>query len=99
MPADRVHDLCDEMILPDGRSLLGAGELLGDARPHDFGQAVNVAGIDIERRFDFRAHPFAPWLRAEDADAQRRRSRVDPLPLELIQNGEHVAGVAMMMSA
>ncbi len=89
--AHRVHDLGDEMIFPDRRAILGVREFLGDAGPHDLRQSVDVAGVDVERGFDFRAHAVAPGLGAEDADAQRRRARVDALPLEFIENGEHVA--------
>jgi hypothetical protein len=89
--ADGIYDLRDEMILPNGRAILGRGEFLRDARAHDFGQSVDVARVDIECGFDLGAHAFAPRLGAEDADFEIGGARVDALTPEFVQDGEHIA--------
>src|SRR3569832_1591622 len=85
-----VDDLGEEMVLPDGRAGF-AGELLRHARTHHFGQAVNVARLDIASLLDLVAPALGPGLGAEDAVAQRRGARVAALAAELVEDGEHVA--------
>src|SRR5581483_3370439 len=61
-----------------------------DARTHDLREPVDVDGVHAGARLDLRPHLVRPRLRAEDADAERRRARVEPLALELVEDREHV---------
>ena len=80
------------MILPDGRAVLGLDALVGDTRPHDLRQAVDIDRVDAEPAFDLLAHRAGPGLGAENADLERGGPRVDAGALELLDNVEHVGG-------
>nr|GFD61202.1 hypothetical protein [Tanacetum cinerariifolium] len=72
------------MVFPDHRAILALDALAGHARPHHFGQAVNVDRIDAGTRFDLPAHRIGPGFGAEDAHLQRRAGRIDSLALEFL---------------
>ena len=78
------------MVFPDYRTVLGLDALVRHARTDDFRQAVDVDGVESHRRFDLRAHRLGPRLRAENADAQRARRRVETLPHELFGDREQI---------
>jgi hypothetical protein len=48
--------------------------------------------VHVQTLLDLGAHLRRPRLRAEDADLQRRRARVDALALHLVEDREHVGG-------
>ena len=62
----RVYYFRDELVLADVHSALLAA-LVADARAFEFGEAVDVVGLDAEVFLDVAAHLFAPRLRAEDS--------------------------------
>ena len=74
------------MVFPDHRAVLGFDAFAGDARAHDFGQAVDVDGVDAELPFDFVAHALAPGFGAEDADLERDFIGLDAQALEFLGN-------------
>ena len=87
-----VDDLGVEVVLPDVQAVLGLHALLGDAGADHLRQAVDVDGVDVHALLDLAAHLLRPGFRAEDADPQGGRPRVDALLLELVEQGEHVGG-------
>ena len=86
----RIDDLGVEMIFPDDGSVLAFDAFRRHARPHYFGQAIDVDGVDAGARFDFRTHGVRPRLGAEDAHLQRRFSRIETLAREFLDDVEHV---------
>ena len=79
------------MILPDVQPVLGLHAFLRHAGADHFRQAVDVGRVHVEGVLDLGAHRIGPGLGAEDAELQRRLSRIEPLPLELVQDRQHVA--------
>ena len=65
--------------------------LVGDAGADDFGQAVDIDGMHVERLLDLAAHGVGPRLGAEDADLERASPRVDILRVEFVEDRQHVA--------
>ena len=88
-----VDDLGIEIILEDVRPGLALA-FHGHARADDFGQAVNVVGLDAAVRFDAPAHGFGPRLGAEDAGAQRQFLEVHADLRRLVDQVEEIAGRA-----
>src|SRR5574343_1265516 len=86
----RVDGLGVEMVFPDHRAVLGLDALAGNARPHHFGQAVDVDGVEAQLALDLAAHALAPRLGAEDADLQRNLVRLDAQALELLGDDQRV---------
>ena len=82
-----VDDLGVEMVFPDHRAVLGLDAFAGDAGADDFGQAVDVDGVDAELPLDLGAHALPPRLGAKDADLQRDFVGLDAQALELL--GDH----------
>src|SRR5574343_1586704 len=86
----RIDDLGVEMVFPDHRAILGLDAFAGDARPHHFGQAVDVDGVEAQLALDLAAHALAPRLGTEDADLQRNLFRLDAQALELLGDDQRV---------
>ena len=78
------------MILPQREAVFGLDAFLADARPHHFRQPIDVERGESHASLDLSPHRFGPWLGAENADAQARRAGIQPLPLELIRDRQHV---------
>ena len=85
-----VDDLRIEMIFPDARAVLALDAFAGDARTDYFGEAIYVERVDCDLLLDFGAHRLGPRLGAENADAQRRRCRIDSLPPHFLGDRQHV---------
>jgi hypothetical protein len=66
------------VVFPDHRAVLALDAFAGHARPHHFGQAVDVDRVDAGALLDLAAHGIGPRLGAEDADLQRAGRRVQP---------------------
>ena len=90
LAGDRVDDLRVEVVLPDVQAVLGLHALLGHPGADHLGQAVDVHGVDGEPLLDLAPHLLGPRLGPEDPDPQRGAARVDALPLELVEQGQHV---------
>ena len=48
LPGHGIDDLGIEMVLPDVQPVLGLDALVGDARAHHLGEAVDVDGVHVE---------------------------------------------------
>src|SRR5262249_45612487 len=79
------------MVLPDREAVLGFDAFLGNAGPDHFGQSIEIEGIDTHAPFDFGSNAFGPGLGPQGADAEPALARLDPLPLELVGDRQHVA--------
>ena len=79
------------MILPDMQAVFGFDALVGDARPHHLGQAVDIDRVHVEIVLDFGAHGVSPRLGAENANLERARARIDLLGAEFVEDRQHVA--------
>ena len=66
----RVDGLGEEVVFLNVEAILCFVALDGNAGAHDFGQAVNVDGLDAEFLFDVLTHFVGPRLSAEDTDSQ-----------------------------
>ena len=86
----RIDDFGVEVVLPDGRAVLGLQALLGHSGAHHLRQAIDVHRVDAQALFDFPAHGFGPGFRPENAQAQRQFMGVYPLAIHLIGDVEHV---------
>src|SRR5690606_37704263 len=85
-----VDDFRIEMVFPDHRAVLGFDALRSDARAHDFGQPVDVHGIQPQLAFDLGAHAVAPGFGAEDPDLQGNVVGGDSLPVEFFRDDQGI---------
>jgi len=76
--------------IPNIQPVLFLDGLVGDARPHHLGEAIDVNRVHVEAFLDLLAHGVGPWLGPEDAAFQRGAARVNSLPLELIGYGKQI---------
>ena len=74
------------------RAVLGLDAFAGDARADHFREAVDVDRVHVEALLDLGPHRVGPRLGAEDADLQAAVARIEALPAELVEDGEHVGG-------
>src|SRR5690606_15476243 len=88
----RIDDLGVEMVFPDDRTVFGFDTFTGHARPHDFGQPVNIDRVDCRFGLDVLAHLPRPWFGAEDPDTQRTLTPADPLAPLLFQDIAEIRG-------
>ena len=88
----RVDDLGQEVILPDDRAVFRLDTFVGDTRPHDLGQPVDIDGVHVERLFHLAPHRIGPGFGPEDADFERRASRVQTKLMILLKDIEHIGG-------
>ncbi len=58
------------MIFPDGRAVSGFKTLHRHARPHHFGETIDIQRGNAQPFFNFAAHRLRPRLGAKHADAQ-----------------------------
>jgi hypothetical protein len=87
---DRVDDLRIEAVLPEVQGSLALDALDPDPWADHLGQAVDVDGVDVHPPLHLAAHLVGPRLRPEDAKLQRGLGRIDALPLDLVDDGQHV---------
>ena len=80
------------MVFPDHRAILGFHAFAGHARPHDFGQAIDIHRVHPALGFKLVAHGLGPGLGTEDAYAQRALRGVHALALHLLDDDLHVRG-------
>ena len=78
------------MILPHVQAVLGLDAFVGDPRPHDFGEPIDIHRVHGEGILDLRAHGIGPRLGAENPDLQRGFSRIELLGTELVEDRQHV---------
>ena len=78
------------MVLPHVEPVLRLDALHGHPGADDLGEPVQVDRVHLEPVLDLAAHLLRPRLGAEDPDPERGRPRVDALPLELVEDREHV---------
>ncbi len=90
LPGLGIDDLGVEVVLPDVQAVLGLDALAGDPRTDHLGQAVDVDRVQAGPLLNLGAQVLGPRLGAEDADLQRAVARVQALPLELVEQSEHV---------
>ena len=88
----RIDDLRVEVVLPDRRTILGFDAFARYTRPHHLTQTIDVDRLQARALLDRAAHVVGPGFGAEDAGPQRRRSRVHPLALHFVGDGQHVTG-------
>ena len=73
-----VDDFREEVVLEEVEAGLGLQALDAHAGAHDFGEAVDVQGVEAQAGLDLLAHGFAPGLGPEDAHPEAGVLEIDP---------------------
>jgi len=71
-----VDDFRQDVVFPQVHAALGFFALHGHAGAHDFGESVNIEGVDAHFVLNIAAHGLGPGFRAKDADAQGQIAKV-----------------------
>ncbi len=74
----RIDNLGQEMVFPQVHAAV-LGAVNGNARSHDFGEAVDIMGINAHFLLYGLAHAVRPGLAAENAYLQGKIAGVDTL--------------------
>ena len=78
------------MVFPNCWAIFGFDAFARNTRAYHFRQTIDVYRINATAHFDRTAHIVGPWLRAKNAQAQTRLSRVQTLSFELISYRQHI---------
>ena len=78
------------MVFPNHRAVFGFNALARHAGAHDFGQAVDVDGVQTQIALNLSAHTFAPRLGTKNADLERNFFRWNAPALEFFGNHQRV---------
>src|ERR1700731_4619131 len=86
----RIDDLRIKMILPNVGAVLCLNAFACHSGANNFGQAISIDGIDIERILYFSSHRVSPRLRSAKRDLERSSAGVEPLGAKFVQDHEKI---------
>ena len=81
-----IDDFGIKVILPKGQTVLGFDALLGNPRPNNLRQTIDIDRIDIESGLDILSHGLGPGLCPKNTDFERGLPRIQACCLKGIGN-------------